>query len=50
MTDLKLEFVNFVNIIRAFLRFFNAVFNVKSHRDSMTIVAYQKTSFLKRND
>ena len=29
LTDLKLEFVNFVKKIRAFLRFFNAVFNEK---------------------
>ena len=45
LTDLKLEFVNFVKKIRAFLRFFNSVFNEKSRRDSMKIVAYQKKQF-----
>jgi len=42
----QLEFLNFVKKIHAFPRFFNAVFNEKSRRDSMKIVAYQKTSFL----
>ena len=52
LTDLKLEFVNFVKKIRAFLRFFNAVFNEKSRRVSMSflfMLAQVKTSFLKRN-
>ena len=35
LTNLKLEFVNFVKKIRAFLRFFNAVLNEKSRRVSM---------------
>ena len=51
LTDLKLEFVNFVKKIRAFLRFFKAVLNEKSRRVSMKFFIYAqvKTSFLKRN-
>ena len=43
LTDLKLEFVNFVKKIRAFLRFFNAVFNEKSRRVSMKFFIYACT-------
>ena len=43
LTDLKLEFVNFVKKIRAFLRFFNAVFNEKFRRVSMKFFIYACT-------
>ena len=43
LTDLKLEFVNFVKKIRAFLRFFKAVLNEKSRRVSMHFFIYACT-------